>query len=128
MALTAFEPTLQAHAGLVHTDLALACFFVLSLRPLGRVFAGDLSPRTTGCLGLFWGLGFLSKFNAPMLALVALGIYIASLEKRPPARSIAWRLLAAAGVALLLTLVGMSLGVPGIRAPRTASLVVDHSW
>ena len=126
MTLAAFEPTLQAHAGLVHTDLALTCFFVLSLRPLGRLFGGDLSPRTTAWLGLFWGLGFLSKFSAPLLALMSLGLWFASPEKRPPVRAVAWRVLAAAGLALSLTLVGMTLAARNQSDADRIALAHEH--
>ena len=128
-ALTAFEPTLQAHAGLVHTDLALTCFFVLSLRPLGRLLAGDLRARTTAALGLLWGLAFLSKFNAPVLAGLALVLAVlASLspEQRPPARRIAGRLAAASAIALLLTLAGMGLAARRQSAADRIALAHEH--
>ena len=71
LAFAALDPNLIAHAGVVHTDLAVTLFLVLSLGPLARIpdAADRLAPVA---LGVLWGLAFLSKYSAPLLVLVTL--------------------------------------------------------
>jgi hypothetical protein len=71
LAFAALDPNLIAHAGVVHTDLAVTLFLVLSLGPLARIpdAADRLAPVVLGAL---WGLAFLSKYSAPLLVLVTL--------------------------------------------------------
>ncbi|HMM36292.1 MAG TPA: glycosyltransferase family 39 protein [Thermoanaerobaculia bacterium] len=71
LAFAALEPNLNAHAGVVHTDLAVTLFVVLSLSPLARL-ARPEAGRAAPLLGLLWGLAFLSKYSAPLLALATL--------------------------------------------------------
>jgi dolichyl-phosphate-mannose-protein mannosyltransferase len=71
LAFAALDPNLIAHAGVVHTDLAVTLFVVLSLAPLARIpdRADRLAPVA---LGVLWGLAFLCKYSAPLLVLVTL--------------------------------------------------------
>jgi hypothetical protein len=71
LAFAALDPNLIAHAGVVHTDLAVTLFLMMSLGPLARIpdAADRLAPVA---LGVLWGLAFLSKYSAPLLVLVTL--------------------------------------------------------
>ena len=71
LAFAALDPNLIAHSGVVHTDLAVTLFLILSLGPLARIpdAADRLAPVA---LGILWGLAFLSKYSAPLLVLVTL--------------------------------------------------------
>ncbi len=109
LALAAFEPTLQAHAGLVHTDLPVACFLVLALRPLARLADGDTRLSAPLALGALWGLMLLSKYNAPLLAVLSLGVLLVPGTVRPSARFLSTRILGAAGVAACVSLLGFAL-------------------
>ncbi|MBL8115236.1 MAG: glycosyltransferase family 39 protein, partial [Acidobacteria bacterium] len=124
LALAAFEPTLQAHAGLVHTDLAVVCFLVLSLGPLRCVLEGDAAPRQVLVLGLVWGLMFLSKYSAPLLAFASLGLILATGANRAPFHRLAPRVLAAAGIALAVSLLGFSLA--GRNQSREDRVALAH--
>mgnify|MGYP001037866926 FL=1 len=108
LAFAALEPTLNAHAGVVHTDVAVTLFVVLSLGPLARL----ARPEDRGAaplLGLLWGLAFLSKFSAPLLALCTLPFLGAEeMPGREDLPRLARRLAAAAGIALLVTLAGFA--------------------
>ncbi|HEV8268974.1 MAG TPA: glycosyltransferase family 39 protein, partial [Thermoanaerobaculia bacterium] len=108
LAFAALDPNLLAHAGVVHTDLAVTLFIVLSLRPLASLpNAGE--RRAAILLGLFWGLAFLSKYSAPLI--VAATLPLLFLEEIPRERRslVAKRLATAAGIALLVTLAGFAL-------------------
>ena len=71
LAFAALDPNLIAHAGVVHTDLAVTLFLILSLGPLARI--PDAFDRFAPVgLGVLWGLAFLSKYSAPLLVLVTL--------------------------------------------------------
>ncbi|MFN7987172.1 MAG: glycosyltransferase family 39 protein [Thermoanaerobaculia bacterium] len=108
LAFAALEPNLNAHAGVVHTDLAVTLFVVLSLRPLSAL-ARPGERRAAPLLGLFWGLAFLSKFSAPLLALCTLPFLAADARTcRDDLPRLARRLAAAAGIALLVTLAGFA--------------------
>jgi hypothetical protein len=108
LAFAAFEPNLNAHAGVVHTDVAVTLFVVLSLAPLARL----ARPEARGAaplLGLLWGLAFLSKFSAPLLALCTLPFLAADgAPTRADLPRLARRLAAATGLALLVTLAGFT--------------------
>ncbi|MEO6323645.1 MAG: glycosyltransferase family 39 protein, partial [Thermoanaerobaculia bacterium] len=104
---TAFEPNLIGHAGVVHTDLAVTLALVLSLGPLRRLLDGDdrfAAPQ----LGLCWGVAFLCKYDAPLLALITLPLlFVEARSQVFRARSLG-RLAAAAAIALVLTLGGFA--------------------
>ena len=126
LSFAALEPTLNAHAGVVHTDVAVTLFVVLSLGPLSRLAraeARDAAPL----LGLLWGLGFLSKFSAPLLALCTLPFLAA--DATPTLRDLprlARRLLAAGGIALLVTLAGFAWAFRNQSPEDRHALVVDR--
>ena len=71
LAFAALDPNLVAHAGVVHTDLAVTLFLVLSLAPLARI-PDETDRFAPVALGVLWGLAFLSKYSAPLLVLVTL--------------------------------------------------------
>jgi hypothetical protein len=126
LAFAALEPTLNAHAGVVHTDVAVTLFVVLSLAPLARL----VRPEARGAaplLGLLWGLAFLSKYSAPLLALCTLPFLAADAT---PARTdisrLVRRLAAAAGIALLVTLAGFASAYRNQSAGDRHALVVDR--
>jgi hypothetical protein len=108
LALAAFEPTLQCARRPRPHRTAVACFLVLSLGPLRRVLEGEAAPRATVLLGVLWGLMFLSKYSAPLLAFASLGLFFA-VAKRAPLARLAPRVLAAAVLALAVALLGFSL-------------------
>lgn len=108
LAFAALEPNLNAHAGVVHTDLAVTLFVVLSLKPLSAL-ARPGERRAAPLLGLLWGLAFLSKYSAPLLALCTLPFLAADARtRRDDLPRLSRRLAAAAGIALLVTLAGFA--------------------
>ncbi|MCG3193251.1 MAG: hypothetical protein DIJKHBIC_02501 [Thermoanaerobaculia bacterium] len=109
LALCGFQPNLLAHASVVHTDLTVTLWIVLSLRPLSQL--GDISKRWSGLwLGVFWGLAFLSKFSAPLIALSLLPLALSRKEEpRAGARILASRFAQALAVAALVILGGYAL-------------------
>ena len=121
LAFAALEPTLNAHAGVVHTDVAVTLFVVLSLGPLARL----ARPEARGAaplLGLLWGLAFLSKFSAPLLALCTLPFLAAdATPTRADLPRLARRLAAAAGIALPRHPRRLLHGRTGTSRPRTAT-------
>jgi len=126
LAFAALEPTLNAHAGVVHTDLAVTLLVVLSLGPLARLRL----PAARGAaplLGLLWGLALLAKYSAPLLALCTLPLLASD---APLARAdlprLARRLAAAAGVALLVTLAGFAWAYRSQSAEDRRALAVDR--
>lgn len=126
LAFAALEPTLNAHAGVVHTDVAVTLFVVLSLGPLGRL-AQARDRWAAPLLGLLWGLAFLSKFSAPLLALCTLPFLAAGAT---PARRdlplLARRLLAAAAIAVFVALAGFGWAFRGQTAEDRHALAVDR--
>ena len=126
LAFAAFDPTLNAHAGIVHTDVAVTLFVVLSLGPLARL-ARPEARRAAPLLGLFWGLAFLSKFSAPLLALCTLPFLAADAT---PARAdlprLARRLGAAAGIALLVSFAGFAAAYRNQSPQDRHALAVDR--
>lgn len=126
LAFAALEPTLNAHAGVVHTDVAVTLFVVLSLGPLCRL-AQARDRWAAPLLGLLWGLAFLSKFSAPLLALCTLPFLAADAT---PARAdlprLARRLLAAAAIAVLVALAGFGWAFRGQTAEDRHALAVDR--
>lgn len=108
LAFAALEPNLNAHAGVVHTDLAVTLFVVLSLSPLARL-ARPEAKRATALLGLLWGLAFLSKYSAPLLAFATLPFLAADATPgRPDLGRLLRRFVAAAAIALAVTLAGFA--------------------
>lgn len=108
LAFAALEPNLNAHAGVVHTDLAVTLFVVLSLSPLARL-ARPEAGRAAGLLGLLWGLALLSKYSAPLLALATLPFLAADATPgRQDLGRLLRRLAAAAAIALAVTLAGFA--------------------
>ncbi len=126
LAFAALEPTLNAHAGVVHTDVAVTLFVVLSLGPLARL-ARPEARGAASFLGLLWGLAFLSKFSAPLLALCTLPFLAADAT---PARTdiprVARRLAVASGIALLVTLAGFAAAYRNQSDQDRHALVVDR--
>jgi len=126
LAFAALEPTLNAHAGVVHTDLAVTLFVVLSLRPLARLRL-PAARSAAPLLGLLWGLALLAKYSAPLLALCTLPLLASD---APLARAdlprLARRLAAAAGVALLVTLAGFAWAYRSQSAEDRRALAVDR--
>lgn len=126
LAFAALEPTLNAHAGVVHTDIAVTLFAVLSLAPLARLARSE-ARGAAPLLGLLWGLAFLSKFSAPLLALCSLPFLAAD---RTPSRAdiprLVRRLAAAAGIALLVSLAGFASAYRSQSAQDRRALVVDR--
>lgn len=125
LAFCAFEPNLIAHAGVVHTDVAVTLFVVLALLPLARL----PRPEARGAawlLGLLWGLAFLSKYDAPLLALATLPLLLADPEARRPWRRLLARLSLAAGIALLVTLAGFALAARHQKAADREALARDR--
>lgn len=126
LAFAALEPTLNAHAGVVHTDLAVTLFVVLSLAPLARL-ARPEARSAAPLLGLLWGLAFLSKYSAPLLALCTLPFLAA--DGTPTFRDLprlARRLLGAAGIALLVTLAGFAWAYRNQTPEDRHALAVDR--
>ncbi len=120
LAFAALEPNLIAHAGVVHTDLAVTLFLVLSLGPLSRI--PDANDRIAPVfLGVLWGLAFLSKYSAPLLVLVTLPLMFVGgpgtrenllRKERGLARGVArvgGRLLLATFIAILVVFLGFFL-------------------
>ncbi len=126
LAFVALEPTLNAHAGVVHTDVAVTLFVVLSLGPLARL----ARPEARGAaplLGLLWGLAFLSKFSAPLLVLCTLPFL--AVDATPALRDLprlARRIAAAAGIALLVTLAGFAWAQRNQSPQDRHALAVDR--
>jgi 4-amino-4-deoxy-L-arabinose transferase-like glycosyltransferase len=75
LGLVAFHPNVIAHSSVVHTDLLLALWVVLSLWPLGDLRNPE-KRWSAVLLGLFWGLAFLSKFSAPLVAISLLPLLL----------------------------------------------------
>jgi hypothetical protein len=113
LAFAALDPNLIAHAGVVHTDLAVALFLILSLGPLARI--PDESDRLAPlALGVFWGLAFLSKFSAPLLVLVTLPFMFTreageDLPRKARVARVGLRLLLSTLIATLVVLFGFFL-------------------
>lgn len=126
LAFAALEPNLNAHAGVVHTDVAVTLFVVLSVRPLSQLVRPE-ARRAAPLLGLLWGLALLSKYSAPLLALCTLPFLAA---ETTPGRGDVVRLLrrlaAAAGIALLVTLAGFAWAYRGQSAEDRRALAVDR--
>jgi hypothetical protein len=126
LAFAALEPTLNAHAGVVHTDVAVTLFVVLSLAPLARL-ARPEARSAAPLLGLLWGLAFLSKFSAPLLALCTLPFLAADITPdRLDLARLVRRILAAAGVALLVTLAGFGWAFRSQSTEDRHALAVDR--
>ena len=77
LVLIAFEPSMLAHAGIVHTDVSVSLFWLASIASWGRV----LTRRTSGRIaiaGLALGLALASKFSAvylfPTLLLASIAV------------------------------------------------------
>lgn len=126
LAFAALEPTLVAHAGVVHTDVAVTLFVLLSLAPLARL-ATPAARGAAPLLGLLWGLAFLSKFSAPLLALCTLPFLAADVT--PTFRDLpllSRRLLAAVGIALIVTLAGFGWAYRNQPPEDRHALAVDR--
>jgi hypothetical protein len=88
LVLIAFEPSMLAHAGIVHTDVAVSLFWLASIAAWGRV----LTRRTLGRIaiaGLALGLALASKFSAVYLfpTLILASIAVRALEAKAGDRS-----------------------------------------
>lgn len=133
LAFAALDPNLIAHAGVVHTDLAVTLFLVLSLGPLARI--SDTADRLAPvALGILWGLAFLSKYSAPLLVLVTLPLmFVGEPGKKLLAPSAAHgvarvggRLLISAFIASLVVLFGFSLAYRGQSSSDREALARDR--
>lgn len=126
LAFAALEPNLNAHAGVVHTDLAVTLFVVLSLSPLARL-ARPEAGRAAPLLGLLWGLAFLSKYSAPLLALATLPFLAADTTPgRQDLGRLLRRLAAAAAIALAVTLAGFAWACRGQSAEDRRAIAVER--
>lgn len=88
LVLIAFEPSMLAHAGIVHTDVAVSLFWLASIVAWGRV----LTRRRLGRIalaGLALGLALASKFSAVYLfpTLILASIAVRALEAKGNERS-----------------------------------------
>lgn len=126
LALAALDPNLLAHAGVVHTDLLVTLFVVLSLRPLDRL--REPSARLSGVLlGLCWGLALLSKFSAPLLSLVTLPLLLVRGRPRgEELRRIGGRLCVAAAVSLAVALAGYAAAHRNLSPADARALAEDR--
>ncbi|MGE5303903.1 MAG: ArnT family glycosyltransferase [Alphaproteobacteria bacterium] len=80
--LVAFEPTLLAHSHYVTTDVALACFSVMSFYFLWRFTeSGKLCDFVFASVGL--GLSLAAKFSAVFFAPVFIGLLLFYRPDRP---------------------------------------------
>lgn len=125
-ALCALDPNLIAHAGVVHTDLLVTLFVVLSLRHLDALPDGT-SRRAAPLLGLLWGLAFLSKFSAPLLLAATLPLLL--VRGRPPAgeaKRIARRLGLAAVVAAAVVAAGYAVAYRNLSQADQRALAEDR--
>jgi len=144
LGLAALSPDVLAHGALVTTDLAFALFFFLSVVAFVRALE-HATPGRLVAAGLATGAAFATKFSAPILVPVLVGLGVASLRKRErvetalrgQARTVtgvgarlrhAAGLLAAVGL-LALAVVWASYGFryalspdPGVRAAERAAL------
>ncbi len=126
LAFAALEPTLNAHAGVVHTDVAVTLFVVLALVPLARL-ARPEARYAAPFLGFLWGLAFLAKYSAPLLAFCTLPFLAADATPAPgDLPRLARRLLAAAGIALLVTLAGFGWACRNQTPEDRHALAVDR--
>ncbi len=82
--LFSFEPNLLAHAGLVTTDMAVACLMFGTVYGLYRVTQGGLTLAGLLLPGLALGLGLLTKFTLhPLVLTLVLLTLAASLAPSP---------------------------------------------
>jgi len=126
LAFAAFEPNLSAHAGVVHTDVAVTLFAVLSLGPLARLPRAE-ARRAAPLLGLLWGLAFLAKYSAPLLVLCTLPfLAVDATPRRADLARVTRRLAAAAGIALLVTLAGFAWACRNQSAADRRALASDR--
>ncbi|MHB8800105.1 MAG: glycosyltransferase family 39 protein [Thermoanaerobaculia bacterium] len=124
--LLAFEPTLVAHAGLLHTDVGAALGF------LATVLAADAALRRPSwsrwaATGLLLGLSLAAKFTAVFLVPILLVLALARILVR---RRIEGRLSAAplAGVALAgAVALPVLLGVYGVSMRRMPAPEAERS-
>ena len=83
--LTAFEPNLLAHAGIVHTDVPVSLFWLASILAWGRVLERRSAARIV-VAGVLLGLALATKFSAlyllPTFALAAMAVR--ALDVREP--------------------------------------------
>ncbi len=126
LAFAALEPSLNAHAGVVHTDVAVTLFVVLALAPLARL-ARPGARGAAPLLGLLWGLALLSKYSAPLLALCTLPFLAADASpRRADLPRVARRLAAAASLALLVALAGFAAAYRSQTPDDRRALAVDR--
>jgi 4-amino-4-deoxy-L-arabinose transferase-like glycosyltransferase len=148
--LYALNPIVLGHGCLMTADMALTCFYVLTVLQTWRYFATARARHLIGC-GLALGCGLATKYLAlflvPVLAIAALiaaarGFRARLLWSRRPDAG-PWRRVAdlapaavTAGAVALLTLHTCYLWVPGGYVPRGAAPVEaaseqdaeDQSW
>jgi 4-amino-4-deoxy-L-arabinose transferase-like glycosyltransferase len=125
LALAAFDPNLIAHAGVVHTDVAVTLFAVVGILPL--LSLADPERRAAPVLlGLAWGAAMLSKYDAPLLVLATLPVLWLAPGIRGRGRLVAVRLLAAIGVAALVTVAGFAAAYRHQSAADREALAKDR--
>jgi 4-amino-4-deoxy-L-arabinose transferase-like glycosyltransferase len=134
--LVAFEPTLLAHAGIVHTDVPISLFWLASILAWG----GVLSHRSFGRIvaaGLFLGLALATKFSAvylfPTLALASMASRALEAKEGDPSAPIHWfgsallrdigALSAAAAIALGVALVTYQPVVSGFTVTEQQAVI-----
>lgn len=108
LAFAALDPNLIAHAGIVHTDLAVTLFAIASILPLLAIAQPEKRRAAIG-LGVLWGLAMLSKYDAPLVVFATLPILLLGGRTKGRGRLILVRMAAAAGIAALVTLAGFAL-------------------
>jgi hypothetical protein len=79
--LFAFDPTMLAHAPLVHTDMGLAAFTMLFLMALWNYLERPSGRGVLWC-GLALGLALATKYSAVVLAPVALVLLASRMGRR----------------------------------------------
>lgn len=136
-ALLAFEPTLVAHAGFLHTDVASALGFLVTTLLLLRALERRSLPAFAGS-GLALGLTLATKFSAVFLApvVVLLGLFHLLLDRRAGRPPLATRrgaaglaLLCAVALASLLAVYQVSLrAMSAGEAEQSARQFLDSRW
>jgi hypothetical protein len=121
IALLALDPNFVAHAGVVHTDVAAAAFFLATVLVWEGARKRPTSARLAGA-SVVLGLALATKFSAILLLPILLlqSLLAARRDERPGRAALAaiGRLAAVGAGALLVVLV--------VYAPLTARMDADH--
>ncbi len=138
MSLVAFDPNFLAHAGIVHTDVPMALFWLAVVLSWGRVLE-KREPRRILLAGVLLGASLATKFSSvyllPTLVLVTLAWRVAAARDLPPAgrittlaREVARDAAAAAAAAALAVACAVLLIWPCVRGtpPAAERAVIEH--